>query len=101
MDVLTANSERLALAVGICDDGDLAALALHWPNHPPCLWVSLAATSPSSETLRWILQYKPYEERIIVGFANELAARVAAGCLDRAVNRGASRLRAWRSESEL
>ena len=82
------------LALGICDDGDLAGLEKQWTDHPSCLWIALAATSASDTSLKWIIEHHS-EDVVLAGVARAMAARVSEGCRDPAVNRGAVRLRAW------
>ena len=97
MGVLTAHSVDLAAALALVDAGDLVRLKQQWPRHPPSLWLSMAATSPCGQVLKWIVRNQS-DKRLLAGFANEMAARVEAGCTDQAVHRGARRLQEWRTE---
>ena len=87
------DSARIASAMRICDEGDLVGLATRWPEHPPVLWVALAATSTNERCLEWIRGEERTKHAIVVGgVARALVARVAGGASDAATLRAALRL---------
>ena len=87
-------SARVASAMLICDEGDLVGLATRWPEHPPVLWVALAATSTNERCLEWIRgEERTKHADVVGGVARALAARVAGGAADAATLRAARRLR--------
>ena len=92
--IATSTGDRLASALGICDNGDLAGLAEQWTDHPPCLWIALAATSASDTTLKWIIEHQN-DDVVLAGVACAMEARSRAWPRDPTAERGALRLRAW------